>query len=266
MNVLNNGLVKKDASNDLMVLDNTAIRTVEEVKGSILVAKHCLRDEEMALEKILSACRRKKLAETAMYAYPRGGQVVTGPSIRLAETISRHWGNIQSGIRELEKTENKTTYEAYAWDVQNNVRSSRIFSQVHARYTKKGGLVKVDDPRDVYEIVASQATRRLRACILEIIPGDIIEEAIQVCEQTLKNQNDPIKDRVGKMLGYFSEYGVSKEMIEKRIQKGIEAVNEVDILNLGKIYQSLKDRMSKVEDWFEEEKSVTKNLNEGLKE
>ena len=40
------------------------------------------------MEKILNACTRATLAQGALYSYPRGGQEVTGPGIRLAEAMA----------------------------------------------------------------------------------------------------------------------------------------------------------------------------------
>lgn len=51
----------------------------------------------------MKECERKLVAENAVYQYPKGGQKVQGPSIRLAEVIARNWGNIDYGIIELDQ-------------------------------------------------------------------------------------------------------------------------------------------------------------------
>ena len=72
------------------------------------------------------------------------------------------------------------------------------------------------DPRDVYEMVANLGARRLRACILAVIPKDIVDAAVEECEKTLAGDTkEPIADRLKKMLDKFSEFGVTKDMIEK---------------------------------------------------
>lgn len=40
------------------------------------------------MEMLAVESKRKSLAESAIYSYPRGGQRVSGPSIRLAEVDS----------------------------------------------------------------------------------------------------------------------------------------------------------------------------------
>lgn len=44
------------------------------------------------MDRILKSCTRETLAQSAVYSYPRGGQSVEGPSIRLAETLAQEWG------------------------------------------------------------------------------------------------------------------------------------------------------------------------------
>ena len=76
-------------------------RAVAEVQAALVIARMNPRDQRQSMDRILNACCRPKLAETAIYAYSRGGSDIQGPSIRLAEAIAQQWGNIQFGIREL---------------------------------------------------------------------------------------------------------------------------------------------------------------------
>ena len=80
-------------------------RAVAEAQASMVVARMNPRDEMTAYNKIIKACKRRSLAERATYAYKRGGQLVTGPSIRMAEVLARNWGNITFGLREISRAE-----------------------------------------------------------------------------------------------------------------------------------------------------------------
>jgi hypothetical protein len=264
---MENELIKHDENQVSIIQDANSARAIQEVQGQILVAQKCKRDENNAALAIANACKRVSLAEKAMYAFPRGGQMVTGPSIRLAEVIARCWGNINYGIREVSNKFGETKYIAFAWDMENNVRSEREFTQQHARWTKKEGLKKVDDPRDIYEVVASQATRRLRACILQVIPADIVEDAVTRCEKTLKTGSDmPLQDRAKQMIIAFSEMGVTQVMLEERLQHKLDAINEVELLSLRKIYTSIKDGVSDRNNWFNVISETKNKLNERFNE
>lgn len=245
-------------------------REMEEVKGAIFLAKQFPRNYIDAERRILDACKRPSLASTAMYSYPRGGTKVTGPSIRLAEVLAQNWGNLSYGIKELEQRDGESVAMAYCWDLETNVRQEKVFTVKHAIGTRNG-LKKLNDPRDIYERVASDGARRLRACILGVIPGDVVEMAVKQCEDTLRgNADEPLKDRVAKAVSLFKEkYKVTQEMIEAKFGYNVSAFTEIDLVELGKIFNSLKDGMSKIEDWFDKEvgkKSTSNALVEGFKE
>lgn len=231
-------------------------RAIAEVQAAMVIARMNPRDPIRAMDKIRNACCRAALAESAIYTYARGGTNISGPSIRLAEVIAQNWGNIQFGIRELEQRGNESTVQAYAWDVETNTRKEVTFQVPHIRFTKMGkkGL---DDPRDIYEMVANMGARRLRGCILSIIPGDVTEVAVAQCEETVKAKVDISSKSIEKLVTAFAGLGVSKIQIEKRIQRHIEAIQPAQIIGLRKIYTSLKDGMSSIKDWFEQEPKET---------
>lgn len=232
-------------------------REVAEVQAAVVLAKKFPRDPIVAMDRILNACQRPTLAESALYTYARGGTDISGPSIRLAEAIAQNWQNIQFGIRELEQRNGESTVESYAWDLETNTRQSKVFQVKHERHTKKGKF-SLSDPRDIYEAVANQGARRLRACILGIIPGDVVEAAVNQCEETLKAKADTSPAAIKKMVEAFQQYGVTKTQIEARIQRKLDAITAAQVIALRKVYNSLKDGMSSPADWFEVEAEDTK--------
>lgn len=225
-------------------------RAIQEVQAALVIAKKFPRDQIEAMDRILNACSRPTLAEGALYEYARGGSTITGPSIRLAEAIAQEWGNMQFGIRELSQANGESTVEAFAWDVERNTRQVKVFQVPHIRYTKNGSKA-LTDPRDVYELVANQGARRLRACILGVIPGDVIEAATRQCDVTLKSNCDVGPEAQRKMIDAFAPFGVTKEAIEKRIQRRLDTITPALMVQLKKIYASLRDGMGHPSDWFE---------------
>jgi len=227
-------------------------RYVQEVQGMIIMAKKFPRDQFAAYNRIMEACKRKSLAEVAQYEFPRGGEKVTGPSIRLAEVLAQNWGNISTGIIELEQNYGESKVMAFAWDLETNYREERIFTVKHERKAK-GVIKKLDDPRDIYELVANLGARRKRSCILAVIPKDIVEAAEAQCEETLKKSNagKPLVDRIRDMFAKFqADFGVTKDMIEEFIGCRAEAFTERDVMKLARVYNSLRDGMAKREDFF----------------
>jgi hypothetical protein len=238
-------------SNQQRSMMETAIsRAAQEVQAAMVIAKRFPRDANTAYTRIMQSCSRKGLAEVASYAYPRGGTTVTGPSIRLAEALKVAWGNIESGIVELEQKNGESIVMSYAWDLETNSKETKIFTVKHERHTRNG-TTKLTDPRDIYELVANQGARRLRACILAVIPGDIVDSAVEKCDATLKGDgSEPLADRARKMLAAFETHGVTQGMIETRLGHKLDALIETELVQLRKIYNAIKDGAAKREDFF----------------
>ena len=251
-----NDLVKRE-QNQMAVVEVESQRAVAEVQASMMLARKFPRDMAQVADRIIIACQRPKLAEQALYAYAKDGSEVTGPSVRLAEAIVQIYGNAQFGVRELSQQNGESTVESYAWDLESNVRQTKTFQVPHMRYTKTKGNTKLVDPRDIYEHVASQGARRMRACILGIIPGDIVESAVNQCEETLKASADTSPEAIKKMITAFEEFHVTREMIEKRLQRKVESITAAQMVALRKVYNSLKDGMSNISNWFDVPQATT---------
>lgn len=237
-----------------------ASRAIAEAQGKLLIAKRFPRNPMTAFTSMMESCRRPSFAQQAMYSYPRGGQVVSGPSIRMAEELARNWGNIEFGTRELSRRDGESEMEAYAWDLETNLVRSIKFTVRHLR-DKKGGSVQLTDERDIYEVTANMGGRRVRACLLAILPPDYVDAAVQECAKTVAGGNqEPLADRVKKMLAAFLKWNVSSSLIEQRIGKKLDAILPDDLVELVAIHNSIRDGQSKVADWFGTEAADTSAL------
>lgn len=225
-------------------------RVMSEVKAQVFMARQYPRDVLLAQDRILAECDRLKLAEKAVYTFPRGGSQVSGPSIRLAECIARAWGNIDAGIIEGERTDGESSMIAYAWDLETNLRIRKEFKVKHTRDTKQGRKALTDE-RDIYEMTANQGARRLRACILGLVPGDVVEAAVARCEKTLVAKVGDLATVIPKMLAKFEAIGVTKAMIEKRLRHKIDATQPAEVVQLGNVFNSIHDGMGAIPDYFE---------------
>lgn len=229
-----------------------ASREAQEVQVAMVAAKRFPRDIYSAYNRIIQDCQRQTLAEKAMYEYPRGGQVVTGPSIHLARAMARNWGNLDSGFKVLEQNAKESTVMAYCWDLETNYRETKVFTVQHIRETKKGAY-PLTDSRDIYEMIANQAARRERACILSVIPGDVVDAAVGQCNATLSGGSKmPLVDMVRALVKNFQEqYGVTAEMLESYIGCKKEAFSQQSVVRLKNVYNTLRDGSASVEQYFD---------------
>lgn len=241
-----------------------ASRAIAEAQGKLVIAKRFPRDEVQAYNRVAQACQRKGIAEKAFYSYNRGGGTVSGPTIRFAEELARCWGNIDYGIKELSQDEGKSEMQAYAWDLETNAQSVQNFTNPHIR--EVGGKAKIlTSQRDIYEINANMGARRLRSRILAILPTDLVDMAIAECKKTLAGNNDePLIDRVKKMIVAFGKIGVTQEQIEKRLGRKVDTMTVDDFTDYIGIYNAIKQGESKIAEWFEAEKAAS-DLTDALK-
>ena len=244
--------IPNDTINQGTVLIESS-RAIAEAQGKLIIAKRFPRDEIAAYSKAIEACKRPAMAEKAFYSFPRGGQTVEGPTIRFAEELARCWGNIDYGIKELSQDDGKSELQAYAWDLETNAQSVQNFTNPHMREVGKK-MVTLTSQRDIYENNANMATRRLRARILAILPSWFVDDCITECKKTLAGQNDiPLIDRVKKMVVSFAKFGVTQQMIERRLKKSIDSMNADDFVEYTGIFNALRNGESKVAEWFEAE-------------
>lgn len=241
-----------------------ASRAVAEAQGKLLIAKKFPRDEVASYSKAIEACRRENMAKKAFYAYPRGGQTVEGPTIRFAEELARCWGNIDYGIKELSQDGGKSELQAYAWDLETNAQSVQNFTNPHQREVR-GKMQSLTSQRDIYEANANMATRRMRARILAILPAWFVEGCMAECKRTLAGKSDiPLIDRIKNLVINFKKYGVSQEMIERRLKRKVDTMTGDDFAEYVGIYNAIKEGESKVAEWFAAEPEA-KDLTEALR-
>lgn len=228
-------------------------RAVAEVQAAIVVAQQCPRDIQTARLAMQDSCKQMFLAEKAFYRYPRGGQQVSGETIQLARELARCWGNIQYAVNELSRDDERGQSEmmAFAWDVQTNARSSTTFIVPHGR-DADGKVVPLVSLRDIYENNANNGARRVREMIFNVLPPWYVEEAKQLCMQTLAGAggNKPLPQLIDEAIVGFAGLGVARDQLEQKIGRASDAWNEFDLANLRVIYRSIQRREITAEEEF----------------
>ena len=235
-------------------------RASQEVQAAVFMAKQFPRDEDAAYNRIMSATMRRRLAEGAFYEYAKGGTNIFGPSIRLAEVIAQHWGNLETGVKEIERRDGESTAEAYAWDLETNTRVTKQFTVKHQRETKNGSYA-LTDSREIYELIANQGARRQRACILAVIPSYVVEDAIECCQKTLQADGTPLNKKIEDAVNKFAAIGVTVPMLEEYAQRAVSAFTEQTLNRLWGVYSSIHDGMSGPWDHFNKNAGQNNNSN-----
>lgn len=248
---MNESLMSRSPATQMSVYQES--KELSEIKGKMFLARQFPRDPEMSLQNVLRECQRKDLAEAAQYEFPRGDSVVKGPSIRLVEVLARHWGNIMSGITEVDVQGDTTTIKCFAWDLETNASDEKTFSVKHERSTKKGSY-RLTDERDIYEMVANKGARRKRACLLAVMPGWYVDAALEECDKTLAEslteKGENMADVIANIVNAFGSFGITPEQISAKLNKEIDKLSKNDVVKLRHLYSAIKDGFVKAADAF----------------
>ena len=133
---------------------------------------------------------------------------------------------------------------AFAWDKETNVLKTLFFFVPHYRSTKKGRN-RITDERDLYELLANSAARRMRNCVLALIPGDVVDAAVDRRPKTTISKRRVTPEGLLRLVESFnSAFGVTKRAIEARLGRRIDAIAPTQHLRLRETYASLRDGMS----------------------
>lgn len=237
-------------------------RAAAEVQAAVVVAQQCPRSIQNAITEMRASCQQMTLAERAFYRYPKGGQTVTGASVHLARELARCWGNLQYGLVEMRRDDEygQSEMQAFAWDVQTNSRNSSTFIVPHRRDTKDGPK-QVTDMRDIYELNTNNGSRRVREAIFAILPPWFVEEAKDLCNQTLRNGGGkPLNVRVADAIKAFEGIGVTADRIENRFERASDKWTEHDVAQLLVIFKSIQRGEVTAEDEFPPQRVSTDEL------
>lgn len=205
------------------------------------------RKVEECFMKMKLLAQRPSMAEVAIYQFPRGGKKVTGVSVKAARPLATAWGNMQIGQQIIGRSAEEMHIMGFAWDIENNVFffGEDKFKMVHQRKDDDGiaRWVEVDE-RDGRELANRRGAILTRNAMLHALPADFIDDfraEVGVTKRKLAEgqmKANP-QETIKKLLVSFLEIGVSRELIEKRINKKVEAIDALDVVELREIYQGI---------------------------
>lgn len=212
-----------------------------EIQSAIVLAKRFPRDEDLSFQKLMKACGRTTFAEDAEYSFPRGGQAVKGPSVFLAREAARVWTNIRYGLTITRDDASSRQIQAWAWDLETNTKISAEDDFRKLIFRKGKGWIEPDE-RDLRELTNRRGAILIRNCVLQILPKDLIEDALDTCRQTLRANaaKDPDATRK-KILIAFSELNVTAEMLAAYLGHTVAQSSPAELADLRGIYKSISD-------------------------
>lgn len=221
-----------------------SVDTVERanVDSQVATAKQYPRNIARSINNsIAMATMDYQTAQSCGYALPRGGKLITGPSVHLAKLIVSNWGNIRAEAKVVQITDKQVISRGTCWDLENNVATA---FEVRRSIIGNGGKRFTDD----MITVTGNATNSIayRNAVFSVIPKAVTDKVYQAAQHFITGDlsgEEQIVARRKKCIDFFrDEYGISEQ--EVVMLCGKQTVNQIRVdeiaLLLG-ITQSLTD-------------------------
>jgi hypothetical protein len=198
-------------------------------------------------------------AASCIYALPRGGKPIEGPSVRLAEIVASSWGNFRVDSRIIDTDEKFITAEAAAWDLENNIA---IRVQVRRRITDKHGKKYNDDMIGVTGNAAISIA--LRNAIFKVIPHALTQEIYGQAREVAIGNASTLAGNRAKMMEYFGKMGAPADRVLAAIGRaGIEDVTLDDLAILRGFASAIKSGETTVDQAFPDPKAQQQQAPKG---
>ena len=232
------------------------------IEARYVIALQRPRDLMVARSKLLDDCRRPFFAEKAIYRKPIGDGI-EGPSIRLAEAAARAMGNVFTDVFAIYDDTQKRIVRVVASDLEANltytkdvtihktVERSKLRDGQNAigqRINSKGRPVFIVEATDdeILDRENALASKAMRTCLLRLVPGDILEEAMEQARATMRNASakDPAAAKKA-MCDAFGQIGVSVAQLSEYLGHSVETVSPDEIVHMRSLYAAIKDGETK---------------------
>lgn len=241
-----------------------------EVESAYIMAIKRPRSEEDARIKINKICGDPDFAQCAKYSKPIGNTKITGPSIRFAEEILRHWGNVKTIQNITYEDESKRILKVVVIDLESNLSySSEVtLEKTVERKSAKGREVLGERENSTGELVyivratedematkaAAAISKMIRNNGLRLIPRHITEGALDVADKAIRDRVNTNPDaEKQKVLDAFALLGIMPSEIEKYLKHPIAQTTPAEVVDLRTVYNSLKEGSAKWSDYVQTE-------------
>lgn len=258
-----NQLIRRDFGGTSISRENQATAALiakarADIEARWTMALHRPRNMDQVRTMIMKECRRPGFAASAIYRKPIGDGV-EGLSIRFAEAAARCFGNIAMEVTQIYDDETTRVVRVSATDLEANItwpQDVTVSKTVERRQLRKGQkpvaertnsygdrvfLVEASDD-DLLNKQGALVSKALRTCILRIIPGNLQDEAYDVCNAILKDAaaKDPDSAR-NAVCDAFSDQGVQPTDLEEWLGHKLDVATPAEIEQLRRLFVAIRD-------------------------
>lgn len=224
-----------------------AIMTAAEIDTAITTAKTYPRDIKAFQEECMALVSKdEKVASDCVYAVPRGGKTIEGPSARFAEALIYTWGNCIAGARVVGEEEGFIVAQGVFHDLQKN---SKIMYEVKRKITdRKGKRFNAD----MIQVTANAACSiALRNAALKAVPKAYWEPMYLEARKTIVGDSSTMANKAAEALAFLQKFGATEDMVLALLNvEKVADIKQDHIVTLRGIATTIKDGDTTVEQAF----------------
>jgi hypothetical protein len=245
------------------VVDTTTLSAITqaEIDSQIATAKRYPRSIRRFMDEATEMVTlSEEIAGECMYALPRGGKTIEGPSARFAEIVASSWGNCRAGARIVSEEEKFIVAQGVFHDLERNVA---ITYEVKRRITDKYGNRYNDDMVGTTGNAACSIS--LRNAVLKGVPKAFWKSLYDEARKCAIGDVKTLPNKRATMLAAFAKMGVTEDMVLSSMEaKGIEDIGLDELATLRGLFQAIKDGDTTVEQAFQSAPQGGKVKDSGL--
>lgn len=219
-------------------------RAVAQVAAQVQVAQRFPRDLDRVRVELAAACESYELAAVSFWSLPNRGQ---GLSVHLARELAVLWGNVDYGVHELRRDDERglSEVQAFCWDMQRNSRATRTFQVPHAitvtnKKTRVQSRQVIVDLQDVYRNNQNAGARAMRECVFATLPRWLVDTAERLLRDTKRRgPGIPLEERRDVIVRGAERFRITRAQLEQRVGRPVAAWTHEDVSDLETIAASI---------------------------
>jgi hypothetical protein len=265
MSAPESGIVRQDqlGGTEIEVRRETSATAVAEmakaeVTAAIYHAKQFPRDWSLVRQRVLKECERPGFAEVARYKKPIGAGIF-GPSIRFVEAVARIMGNLRITTTAVYDDSDKRICRITVLDCETMTTFTKdviVPKEVERRQLRKGEpplrkrfnhkgeelyiYPATDD--EILSVTNSLISKAIRTECLRLIPGDIVEEAMDAVIKTQGDAaaEDPEKE-AKRIADGFLRLNIPVNELSDYLGNDVGRASPLQLVELRALYTCIRD-------------------------
>ena len=198
-----------------------------EIDAQIATARRFPRSVSRSLREAQTlATYNEEVAAGCLYALPRDGKTIEGPSARLAEILASQWGNLRVQGRVIEETDRFIVARGECIDLEkNNARSV----EVRRRIVDRRGRRYSDDM--ITTTANAAISIACRNAIFAVVPRAMWWPIYLAAKKVAAGSADTIETRRTRLLEYFQTNGVGAKEVFAALE--VQGRSDIDLDKIG---------------------------------